>query len=110
MSQTHSGNERRLRQRTARAETANKALSSAEFDRLKGELGDERLLSREQAAEFLGVSPRSVDGWAATARGLKSKAEIPRSRLRLPHIKLGRRLFFQLGDLRQFLEERKVTA
>jgi hypothetical protein len=101
-------------------------LSSAEAARFGEALGDERLLTREQAAQFLFVSPRTLDNWCANARSPKiarKRAELRRkraagaakeaiqpSRERLPHIKLGHKVFFMLGDLRRFRDERKVAA
>jgi hypothetical protein len=77
-------------------------------------LGDERLFSREQAAAFLGVSPRTIDAWCANIRARKNRRRSMGpgrpSRDRLPYIKLGHKVFFQLGDLRAFRDERKVAA
>jgi hypothetical protein len=82
-------------------------------------LGDERLLSREQAAVFLGVSPRTVDYFCAMARGCRRtnrtvrgqvRTEMPASPQKLPHLKIGHKVFFQLGDLRAFRDQRKVAA
>lgn len=83
-------------------------------------LGNERLLSRSQAAEFLGVSPRTIDAWTANMRGRGGKRRprvrkakpngVQPSREKLSFVKLGHKVFFQLGDLRAFRDQRKVAA
>ena len=83
---------------------------------------EERLLSREHAAAFLGVSPRTIDYFCAMARGRRrrnrtvrgqvktGRIEMPASPQKLPHFKIGHKVFFQLGDLREFRNARKVAA
>jgi hypothetical protein len=94
-------------------------LSPKEANQLSDYLGDERLLTREQAAEFLNVSSRTVDAWIANAR-MKGRRRLPsdapqsnvisHSSERLPHVKLGHKVYVILGDLRRFRDERKVAA
>jgi hypothetical protein len=93
------------------------ALGTEETARLTEPFSNERLLTRIQVAEFLGVSPRTIDAWCANIRnrsrrrqnGGSRKGAQP-SRDRLPYIKLGHKIFFQLGDVRRFRDERKVAA
>jgi hypothetical protein len=97
-------------------------LSDEEVASFTKALGDERLLTREQAAAFLHVSPRTIDYWMANLRERRRHGrkpakivkgpglQIAKSRERLPYIKLGHKVFFQLGDLRRFRDERRVAA
>lgn len=91
-------------------------LSKDEARALVENLSDERLLTRDQAADFLAVSPRTIDGWCANVRTRRRRTRslkettVRSSPQRLPYIKLGGRVLFQLGDLRRFRDERKVAA
>lgn len=51
----------------------------------------DRLLSREEAAEFLGVSKGTLEVWASTKR------------YNLPFIKIGRLAKYRLADLQEFV-------
>jgi excisionase family DNA binding protein len=50
------------------------------------------LVSREQAAEFLGVRPQTLAAWASSRR------------YALPFVKVGRRVMYRLSDLDAFIE------
>lgn len=54
------------------------------------------LLTRDEAAEFLGVKPQTLAVWAATKR------------YPLPHIKVGSRVRYRRSDLERFLDQRTV--
>ncbi len=56
------------------------------------------LLSRKQAAEFLGVGEQTLAAWATLGR------------YRLPFIKVGRLAKYRLTDLEKFLEARTVDC
>jgi excisionase family DNA binding protein len=56
------------------------------------------LLTREQAAEFLGVSINTLAVWASTKR------------YALPVVKVGRSVRYRQSDLDQWLEARTVRA
>jgi excisionase family DNA binding protein len=55
-----------------------------------------RLLSRKQAAEYLGISVRALAVWACTGR------------YRLPFVKVGRLAKYRLDDLEAFIARRTV--
>lgn len=50
------------------------------------------LVSREEAAEFLGVRPQTLATWASSRR------------YALPFVKIGRRVMYRLSDLHAFIE------
>lgn len=56
------------------------------------------LLCREQAAEYLGVKPRTLDVWASTHR------------YNLTFIKVGRLAKYRIEDLDAFLDRRTVNT
>jgi excisionase family DNA binding protein len=56
------------------------------------------LLTRAQAAEFLGVKEQTLAVWLTTGR------------YNLPAIKVGRLVRYRLSDLEAFLERRTVGA
>jgi len=56
------------------------------------------LLSRQQAAEFLGLKEQTLAAWATTRR------------YDLPFIRVGRLAKYRLTDLELFLERRTVGA
>jgi len=56
------------------------------------------LLTRDQAAEFLGVKVQTLAAWACSGR------------YSLPMVKVGRRVKYRLADLEKFLAERTVTS
>ena len=91
-------------------------LGDAEVAQFTQSLGDERLLTRDQAAAFLHVSPRTIDYWTQNFRICRRKpraakpGRIQPSSERLSSIKLGHKVFFMLGDLRAFRDARKVAA
>lgn len=60
------------------------------------ELQSTKLLSRKQAADFLGVSVGTLEIWATTKR------------YNLPYIKVGRLVKYRLSDLERFIESRRV--
>lgn len=56
------------------------------------------LLCREEAAEYLGVKPRTLDVWASTHR------------YNLKFIKVGRLAKYRIEDLDDFLDRRTVNT
>lgn len=59
---------------------------------------NDRLLSREEAAQFLGISKGTLEVWACTKR------------YDLPYIKVGRLVKYWLSDLHAFAQSRKVET
>lgn len=55
------------------------------------------LLTREQAAEYLGITPRTLAVWACVKR------------YNLPYVKVGRLVKYRRTDLDAFIERRTVT-
>lgn len=55
-----------------------------------------KLLTTEEAAEFLGVSAGTLAVWRCLAR------------YRLPFVKIGRNVRYDEADLREWMESRKV--
>ncbi len=55
------------------------------------------LLTRQEAAEYLGVKPQTLSVWAVTGR------------YELPYVKVGRLVKYRREDLDAFLESRRVT-
>ncbi len=51
----------------------------------------ERLLTRKEAADYLGVAENTLSVWASEGR------------YRLPYIKVGRLVKYRLSDLREFI-------
>ena len=57
----------------------------------------DRLLTRDEAAEFLGLkNSRTLEVWAST------------NRYGLPYVKVGRSVRYRLSDLEKWLQERTV--
>jgi excisionase family DNA binding protein len=56
----------------------------------------DKLLSRDEAADFLGVSKGTLEVWACT------------DRYHLPFIKIGRLAKYRRADLNQFVKDRTV--
>ncbi|WP_111638173.1 helix-turn-helix domain-containing protein [Marinomonas shanghaiensis] len=57
----------------------------------------DRLLSRNEAAEFLGVRHQTLSAWACNGRyGLR-------------FVKIGRRVMYRISDLESFLDRRTIT-
>lgn len=56
------------------------------------------LLTRNQAAEYLGVKPQTLALWASTKR------------YKLPYVKVGRSVRYRRSDLEAFLNSRTVGA
>jgi excisionase family DNA binding protein len=54
------------------------------------------LLTREQAAEYLGIKPETLAVWLTTKR------------YNLPVVKIGRCVRYRLRDLEQFIESRTI--
>jgi len=54
-------------------------------------------LNREQAASYLGVKSQTLSVWACTGR------------YSLPFIKVGRKVFYRIEDLDNFLVTRTMT-
>lgn len=50
------------------------------------------LISRDAAAEFLGVRPQTLASWASSRR------------YALPFVKIGRRVMYRLCDLQAFID------
>ena len=55
------------------------------------------LLTRQQAAEFLGVNVRTLANWACNGK------------VNLPFVKVGHLVKYRLSALEQFLEENTVS-
>ena len=62
------------------------------------ESSPKKLLSRPEAAAFLGIAEGTLAVWASTKR------------YSLPYIKVGRLVKYRLSDLEKFLEDRRVSA
>jgi excisionase family DNA binding protein len=56
------------------------------------------LMSERQAAQFLGVSPTTLQAWRTTGR------------VRLAYVKLGRSVRYRLADLEDFAEAQRRTT
>lgn len=56
------------------------------------------LMSREEAAQYLGVSPKTLATWHCTGR------------YPLPVVKMGRSVKYRVADLEKFIESRVVCA
>jgi excisionase family DNA binding protein len=54
------------------------------------------MLTREQAADYLGVKPGTLEVWASTQR------------YALPYVKVGRCVRYQRADLDRFIEAQTV--
>jgi predicted site-specific integrase-resolvase len=54
-------------------------------------------LNRKMAADYLGVTEGTLAVWASTGR------------YELPFFKVGRKVFYRMGDLDDFLESRMFT-
>lgn len=63
----------------------------------KEELYKETLLTRKQAAEFLGVKEHTLAVWACNKR------------YTLPYVKVGRLVKYRYSDLLHFVEQRTHT-
>ena len=57
-------------------------------------LPDSALVGQPQAAEFLDLSEQALQIWRTTGR------------YDLPYCKIGRKVRYRMGDLRQFIEKR----
>ena len=55
------------------------------------------LLTREQAAQYLGVTPRTLAVWACVKR------------YSLPYVKVGRLVKYRRAELDAFIERRTIT-
>jgi hypothetical protein len=55
------------------------------------------LMNRDEAAAYLGVSPKTLATWATTKR------------YRLPLVKIGRKAAYRLADLEAFIAARTVN-
>lgn len=56
------------------------------------------LLTRPQAADFLGIRPQTLSVWASTGR------------YSLPYVRVGRSVRYRLADLERFLAARTIRA
>ena len=66
-------------------------------DTIMDDLSKHRLLSREEAAEFLGVKVITLAIWKSTRR------------YNIPVVKVGRLVRYRFGDLLDFVEARTVN-
>ena len=57
---------------------------------------NDRLLTRKEAAEFLGVKKGTLEVWASTKR------------YPLPIVKIGRLAKYRLADLQKFIDQRTI--
>ena len=55
------------------------------------------LLTRKEAAEYLGLTPRTLAVWASVKR------------YNIPYVKIGRLVKYRRSDLESFIERRTVT-
>jgi len=55
------------------------------------------MIGREEAAKILGVSPGTLANWQST--GFR----------RVPHVKIGKRVRYRVGDLEKFIEQNLVN-
>jgi len=55
-------------------------------------------MNRKEAAEYLGVSAGTLAVWTSTGK------------VRVPHIKIGRRTVYDSADLDHFMEQNKVNG
>lgn len=58
----------------------------------------ERLLSRAEAAEYLGLSAHTLAIWASTKR------------VRLPFVKIGSLAKYRRSDIEEFIKSRTIAA
>lgn len=58
----------------------------------------DRLLTRVEAAKYLGISPITLANWVSTKRQV------------VPCVKIGRLVRYRLSDLEAFVESRRVAA
>jgi hypothetical protein len=56
------------------------------------------LLSRQEAAAFLGVKPQTLHAWACNRR------------YKLPFVKVGAKAMYKIADLERFIESRTVDV
>ena len=56
------------------------------------------LLTREQAADYLGIKPQTLAAWASTKR------------YALPYVLIGRAVRYRRAELDRFIESRTVGA
>lgn len=54
-----------------------------------------RLINKKELAEYLNLSIYTIDTWV--------------SQNRIPYIKMGRRVLFDLDEIEKWIEEQKVT-
>lgn len=57
---------------------------------------EKRLLSRKEAAEFLGLAEKTLRTWAVNGYGVR-------------FIKVGRRAMYRLSELERYISRRDVT-
>lgn len=57
-----------------------------------------RMMTREEAADYLGVRPQTLSVWATTGR------------YDLPFVRVGRCVRYRLSDLDAFIASRTVTS
>jgi excisionase family DNA binding protein len=81
-----------------RSEQQRTAANSSEQQRTAKDY-NKNLLDVKEAAEFLGINPRTLQGWISTKQYPELKS-----------IKLGRLRKFREADLLEFLESRVQTA
>lgn len=63
---------------------------------------ENKLLSREEAAKYLGVSPKTLQAW-------QTKEHSPDSILvPLPYVKVGHLVKYKLSDLNDFIKRQTV--
>ena len=88
--------------------------TAAREARLRVLLGDDWLLTREEAAVFLRVNVRTLDAWAGNTagkhrravtikRGDGTQSRIQAADVRIPFRRAGHGVRFRLGDLKKFL-------
>lgn len=59
---------------------------------------NDKLLTRPEAAKYLGIKPQTLSVWACTKR------------YPLPFVKVGRSVRYRVSDLEKFIQARTVCA
>jgi hypothetical protein len=62
------------------------------------DLPDGQMLNCAQAAQAIGTNPATLSVWRCTKRTI------------IPYVKIGRRVVYRVGDLKQFMAERTVNG
>ena len=90
--------------------------TQSDTESLRQKLGDDYLLTRAETAEMLRVGISTLDAWIRTASRKRkrrpaavitrpdgSESRIEPANVSVPHIRVGHRILFKLGDIKRFL-------